>query len=240
MAVVARGCSASPFAVGGGAETTRHTPRRRPGAAAYCDGRRRKIRPGADDGGPAAADDPPMTRKKQAWEHFTATTAALPVVALVVAGCGGGGSATASATPATAPSGKAATVGAAANGTLGQILVDSRGRTLYLFEADSGTKSACTGVCAETWPPLRAGGKPLAGNGITASKLGTSARTDGKPQVTYNGHPLYLYTNDQHPGDVNGEGVNAFGAPWYALSPTGTRVLSASATSNPGEGGNGY
>jgi predicted lipoprotein with Yx(FWY)xxD motif len=179
-----------------------------------------------------------MTRSRPA--RFLATTAALPVVALVVAGCGGGGSATASSTSASAPSGKAATVGVAADGTLGQILVDSGGRTLYLFEGDSGTRNACTGTCAETWPPLRTSGQPVAGRGITASKLGTSARTGGTPQVTYNGHPLYLYTNDQHPGDVNGEGVNAFGAPWYAVSRTGTRVLSASGTSTPGQGGNGY
>jgi predicted lipoprotein with Yx(FWY)xxD motif len=170
---------------------------------------------------------------------FLATAAALAVIGPVVAGCGGG-SATASSTPAATPSGKTATVSVAANGTVGQVLVDSGGRTLYLFEADSGTMSACTGTCAETWPPLRASGKPVAGSGITASKLGTIARTDGKPQVSYNGHPLYLYSNDQNPGDANGEGVNAFGAPWYVVSPAGTRVLSASGTSTPGAGGNGY
>ena len=177
-----------------------------------------------------------MTRRRPIT--FLATTAALPLIALVVAGCGGGGgsAATASTAPATSSSGHAATVGVAANGTLGQILVDSQGRTLYLFEADSGMTSACTGACAATWPPLRASGKPTAGAGIAASKLGTSARSDGKPQVTYNGHPLYTYTGDQNPGDANGEGVNAFGAAWYALSPAGTRVFSAST----GGGGNGY
>jgi predicted lipoprotein with Yx(FWY)xxD motif len=180
-----------------------------------------------------------MTRRTPI--KFLAPAAAVSLVALAVAGCGGGGgSASASTTPAAAPSGKAATVRVAANGTLGQILVDSRGRTLYLFEGDSGTRSACTGGCAAAWPPLRASGTPVAGSGITASKLGTSARADGKPQVTYDGHPLYLYTGDQSSGDVNGEGVNAFGAPWYALSPAGMRVLDASATSTPGAGGNGY
>jgi predicted lipoprotein with Yx(FWY)xxD motif len=178
-----------------------------------------------------------MTRRSPT--NLLATAAAIPVIALVVAGCGGG-SATASTTPATTPSGKTATVRVSAGGTLGQVLVDSHGRTLYLFEGDPGTTSACTGTCAATWPPLRASGKPVAGVGITASELGTSARTDGKPQVTYNGHPLYRYSNDGRPGDENGEGVNAFGSPWYALSPTGTRVLSSSGTSTPGAGGNGY
>lgn len=183
-----------------------------------------------------------MTHRR--FAKFLATAAVLPVIALVVAGCGGGnGSATAasaSAKPATTPSGKAATVGVDANNTLGRILVDSRGRTLYLFEADSGMSSACTGACVGDWMPLRANGKPVAGSGITASKLGTIARSDGKPQVTYAGHPLYRFSGDQRAGDVNGEGVDEFGAPWYALSPGGMRVLSASGTSTPGQGGNGY
>jgi predicted lipoprotein with Yx(FWY)xxD motif len=118
-------------------------------------------------------------------------------------------------------------VDVAADGTLGQILADPEGRTLYMFEADAGTKSACTGTCALTWPPLRASGKPVAGSGIAPSKLATSARSDGEPQVTYYGHPLYTYTVDQQPGDATGEGTTAFGAAWYALSPAGTRVYSA-------------
>jgi predicted lipoprotein with Yx(FWY)xxD motif len=74
---------------------------------------------------------------------------------------------------------------------VGKILVDSQGRTLYLFERDSGTKSACAGACAVEWPPLRATGKPTVGGGANASIVATSNRLDGKPQVTYNGHPLY-------------------------------------------------
>jgi predicted lipoprotein with Yx(FWY)xxD motif len=129
----------------------------------------------------------------------------------------------------------------ASNGSLGNILVDSQGRTLYLFQADSGTKSACTGACATAWPPLRASGKPIAGTGITASKLGTATRSDGKPQVTYNGHPLYRFANDQSPGNANGQGVNAFGGLWYVLSPAGTAVTtSPSSSSSGGGGGGGY
>src|SRR3954470_11762777 len=118
-----------------------------------------------------------MTRRRPL--KFLTTAAALPVIALLVAGCGGG-SAPASTTPAAKPSG----VRVDANNTLGQILVDSRGRTLYLFEGHPG---ACAATCAATWPPMLA---------------------NGKRQVAYAGHPLYRYSGDQKPGDVNGEGVN--------------------------------
>jgi predicted lipoprotein with Yx(FWY)xxD motif len=169
---------------------------------------------------------------------FLSAAAAIPVIALVVAGCGSSNSATVSTSSATTSSGHTATVGAATNGSLGKILVDSQGRTLYLFQADKGTKSACTGACAVAWPPVRASGKPVAGSGITASKLGTTARSDGKPQVTYNGHPLYTFANDQKDGDTSGQGINAFGGLWYVLSPAGTTITSSGSSS--GGGGNSY
>jgi predicted lipoprotein with Yx(FWY)xxD motif len=153
---------------------------------------------------------------------------ALVVGALAAAGCGssGGSSATgSSAVPKTA-NGQSATVGIA-NENLGKILVNSRGHTLYLFQRDSGTRSACSGACAIEWPPLRATGKPTVGGGANASIVATSARSDGKPQITYNGHPLYLFSGDQKPGDTNGQGVNAFGGLWYALSSAGSQIVSA-------------
>jgi predicted lipoprotein with Yx(FWY)xxD motif len=162
---------------------------------------------------------------------ITLGAAAVPLVALAAAGCGGGGGATAASPPKTAPNPPpkaaarhAATVRVARNAKLGKILVDSRGRTLYLFKKDSGTKSACFGACATAWPPLRANGKPTAGSRVKASKLGTTKRSDGKPQVTYNGHPLYTFVMDTKPGQANGEGVNAFGALWFAVSPAGKQV----------------
>jgi predicted lipoprotein with Yx(FWY)xxD motif len=75
--------------------------------------------------------------------------------------------------------------------------------------------------------PLRATGKPTVGGGANASIVATSARSDGKPQITYNGHPLYLFSGDQKPGDTNGQGVNAFGGLWYALSSAGSQIVSA-------------
>jgi predicted lipoprotein with Yx(FWY)xxD motif len=158
--------------------------------------------------------------------------ATMPLLAAVaVAGCGSNTSG-APAPPKTT-NGQSAMVGVA-NENLGSILVASQGRTLYLFRRDSGTKSVCTGACAIDWPPLRATGKPTVGGGVTASIVATSARSDGRPQVTYNGHPLYLFSGDQKPGETKGEGVNAFGGLWYALSSAGNQIVGSSP--NPGIG----
>jgi predicted lipoprotein with Yx(FWY)xxD motif len=107
---------------------------------------------------------------------------------------------------------------------LGKILVDSRGRSLYLFKKDTGGKSRCSGSCAFNWPPLLVTGRPRAGSGIEASKLGTTRRSDGKTQVVYNHHPLYRFVADIKPGDTNGEGLTAFGARWFVVSPAGSQI----------------
>ena len=169
-----------------------------------------------------------------------ATVAAAPLIALAVAACGSGGGAGASPTAApTTANAAPATVGVAATG-LGQILVNSQGRTLYLFAKDTGPTSTCTGACATAWPPLRATGQPEAGNGTDAALVGTTPRSDGGPQVTYNGHPVYTFFQDQKPGDTNGEGVNAFGASWFALSPTGNQITAAAPSSSTSGGAGGY
>jgi predicted lipoprotein with Yx(FWY)xxD motif len=165
---------------------------------------------------------------------FLASAAVIPLAALAVAACGGGG---ATASPPKTSTGASATVGVA-NSSLGSILVGSTGRTLYLFKADGGAKSACAGACATAWPPLLATGKPTAGSGLTASKLGTITRSGGKQQVTYNGHPLYQFIKDQKPGQTTGQGVTAFGAAWFALTPSGSQA-SAPASSSGGGGGSG-
>jgi predicted lipoprotein with Yx(FWY)xxD motif len=107
---------------------------------------------------------------------------------------------------------------------LGKILVDSRGRTLYLFKKDTGPKSRCSGSCAVNWPPLLVTGRPVAGSGVKASKLGTTRRSDGKTQVVYNRHPLYRFVADTKPGNTNGQGLNAFGARWFVVSPAGNQI----------------
>jgi predicted lipoprotein with Yx(FWY)xxD motif len=116
------------------------------------------------------------------------------------------------------------------------LLVSSQGRTLYLFSKDSGTKSNCSGACAVNWPPLRAKGKPTVGNGAKASIVSTSARSDGTPQITYNGHPLYLFKGDSKPGDTNDEGLTAFGGSWFAVSPAGNQIAAPAASSGGGDG----
>lgn len=161
----------------------------------------------------------------------------LLLAALAVAGCGGGGHKNASSGSQKTASGKAATVDVS-NAGIGNILVDSQGRTLYLFSRDSGTKSACSGPCAVNWPPLQASGKPTVGNGATASMVSTTTRSDGTKQVTYNSHPLYRFSGDRQAGDTNGEGLNAFGGTWYALSPAGDQV--SPPAGNSGGGGGGY
>lgn len=108
---------------------------------------------------------------------------------------------------------------------LGQILVDGKGRTLYLFVADSGTRSTCnSSACVQYWPPVLTKGAPLAGAGLNASLLGTTKRQDGTTEVTYAGHPLCYFISDTKPGDVTGQGINGFGGPWYVVSPSGMLI----------------
>src|SRR6202045_2678874 len=159
----------------------------------------------------------------------------LAVLAAVVAGCGGGGATAASSAPPKTAGGQAATVGISNTG-IGQILVNSQGRTLYLFKADQGTKSACTGACAAAWPPLLVTGKPTVGSGVNASLLGTTTRPEGKTQVTYNGNPLHLFAPDQKAGETYGQGVSAFGAAWFALNSAGNQASGSSSSSTGGSG----
>jgi predicted lipoprotein with Yx(FWY)xxD motif len=174
---------------------------------------------------------------KRKCHNFLAATALVPLVAMAVAGCGGGDSSQATAATPKTSSGAAATIGVASNDSLGKILVDSQGRTVYLFQKDTGSTSTCSGECAVDWPPVTAKGKPTVGNGLTASKVGTTKRSDGSRQVTYNGHPLYLFEGDHNPGDVNGQAVNAFGAAWYVVSPAGAEITTQSSS---GGSSNGY
>ena len=113
---------------------------------------------------------------------------------------------------------------------LGPILVNSRGHTLYLFAKDRNAKSACSGSCAKFWPPLLSQGKTTAGSGVKPSLIGTTRRSNGSRQVTYNRHPLYMFVLDRRAGQTNGENNSAFGAKWYAVSARGTAVVKTSTT----------
>ncbi len=162
---------------------------------------------------------------------------------LAVAGCGGGGGATAATggSTAQAPS-SAATIDVSSSAGLGPILVDSQGRTLYLFQKDSNGGSRCSAACAQIWPPQLTKGNPKAGGGVDAAKLGTIKRSDGSMQVTYARHPLYAYTGDTGPGQARGNGLNAFGAVWNAVQPDGSQAAAGggSASTSGGSYGGGY
>jgi len=124
---------------------------------------------------------------------------------------------------------------AVASSTLGRIIVDGRGRTLYLFARDRHGRSACSGACATYWPPLIASGKLLAVRGAKASLLGTPRRADGRRQVTYRHHPLDRYVGDATKGQTKGQGLDLSGGEWWVLSPAGNKIVkSGSSTGNGG------
>jgi predicted lipoprotein with Yx(FWY)xxD motif len=127
--------------------------------------------------------------------------------------------------PATDAAQTQGTMVSTAKTSLGRILVDSRGRTLYLFQKDRSGKSACSGQCAAFWPPLITTGKPRVASGAKASLVGTARRADGRLQVTYNHHPLYRFAKDTRKGQTKGEELTAFGAEWFAVSPAGAKVV---------------
>jgi predicted lipoprotein with Yx(FWY)xxD motif len=126
---------------------------------------------------------------------------------------------------ASSSSTSAAKVGTASS-NLGRILVDSHGRTLYLFAKDRHGKSTCYGLCAGYWPALTTKGKPKAISGVRAALLGTTRRKDGRLQVTYRGHPLYRFSGDSSASKTSGEGLTDFGGAWWAVSPAGNKIVS--------------
>jgi predicted lipoprotein with Yx(FWY)xxD motif len=143
----------------------------------------------------------------------TAVLAVLAAAAVALAGLTGIAS-SATSKPATVKTGTS---------SLGRIIVDGQSHTLYLFEKDKGAKSACSGACAQNWPPLLTKGTPKAGPSAKASLLGTIKRADGTTQVTYNKHPLYTFLGDAGKrGSTKGEGLTAFGAKWYVVAAKGT------------------
>jgi predicted lipoprotein with Yx(FWY)xxD motif len=172
-----------------------------------------------------------MHRSTRAAAVAGAVSAALLVTA---AGCGDSGSSKAApaststtATPAKAapkpkpkPAGKKVTLHSSDYGT---ILADGRGRALYLFTHDTN-KSRCYGQCATAWPPLLTKGEPKAVGKVKQDLLGTVKRTDGRRQVTYNGHPLYYYVSDTRPGQVGCQAVLEYGGYWYVVDRAGKAI----------------
>ena len=147
-------------------------------------------------------------------------------LALVIAGCGGSGTGTGTGTGgygSAAPGAGAPRVPVtSAPSPLGTVLVDGTGRTVYLFEKDAAGRSACDGACASIWPPVPAAS--VADGSALKARLGVIRRADGKQEATYAGHPLYYYAGDQKPGDTSGQDLNQFGAKWYVVKPSGSKI----------------
>jgi predicted lipoprotein with Yx(FWY)xxD motif len=108
-------------------------------------------------------------------------------------------------------------------GTLGVVLTDQQGKTLYRFDKDTAKPpvSNCKDACQKAWPPLVAEGKQLTFTGVDEKVIGTITRSDGTKQVTINGWPMYTYAKDAGPGDINGQGM---GGTWFAATPEGKKA----------------
>jgi predicted lipoprotein with Yx(FWY)xxD motif len=180
--------------------------------------------------------------------------------ALLATACG-----SAAASSPSAPASSAAAAGSSASasttgtvittdaGSTGAFLTNGSGRTVYLWAKDGTNMSACSGACAAAWPPVPATGKLTAAGGAKASDLGTITRSDGTKQATYDGHPLYYFAGDSAAGQANGQGSDSFGAKWWLVAPSGTKITasdtaaaanapapSASATSGSSNAGGGW
>jgi predicted lipoprotein with Yx(FWY)xxD motif len=173
--------------------------------------------------------------------------------AAVIAACGSSGSSTSGSSTPPSPAASSATGSGAASGaalktasvgSLGTIVVDGKSMTVYRFDADTNKPptSHCTGSCTTFWPPVPAGTGTPQVQGVSASLIGTVTRDDGTKQLTLAGWPLYTYAGDKAAGDASGQGVNAFGATWWAVTPAGAKAASSSGSSpsmSP-SGGSGY
>ena len=178
--------------------------------------------------------------------------AALIAVGLLAAACGSSSSTATTTTAASSgstsstasgSSGSSGTVAVASVSGVGRVLVDSQGRTLYLFTPDKQSASTCTGACAAAWMPLMATGTPSAGSGVSASLLGTVHNPNGTVQVTYNHWPLYTFIGDTAAGQARGQGLSTFGGHWTALTSSGasaTASTSSGSSTSSSSGGNGY
>jgi predicted lipoprotein with Yx(FWY)xxD motif len=180
--------------------------------------------------------------------------ATITACALLIAACGSSSSSSSNTSSATAPpaaassTSSASTTASTAAATTGvtistatahgqTYLTGPSGRAIYLWVADTGDKSNCSGACAQAWPPVTTKGKAVAGSGVNAADLGTTTRSDGTQEVTYKGHPLYYFVADKTAGSTTGEGSDSFGAKWWLVSPAGTAITTGSSSETSGSSG---
>jgi len=157
--------------------------------------------------------------KSKSTATTTGTTAATtPAASSSEGGAYGAGGASSSSSGATA------VAVSTKHSKLGTILAAGpKHLTVYLFEADKGSSSACTGACEKVWPPVT-GSSATASASAKQAHLATITRPDGSKQVAYKGHPLYYYEKDKDAEDAYGQGSKAFGAGWYVLNPAGSKI----------------
>ena len=164
------------------------------------------------------------------YPRLLLAAAALAAAAVVAPACGsssGSGGGPYGSAPASAPAGPggAGTALTLRHTSLGSILTTGQGMTVYAFEADKGTKSTCSGACAQAWPPVTTASSHLTvAGGADKFLVGETIRPGGARQLTYGGHPLYTFAGDTSPGSTNGQGSTTFGARWDVLGPAGTEV----------------
>ena len=156
------------------------------------------------------------------------------VTSLTLAACGSSGYGSSSGTT---PTSQATSSGAlhTMSISLGTIIVDGNGMTIYYFAGDKGTQSQCNGACATNWPPVPAPSSTATVPGISA-QLGSTTREDGSKQLTVDGHPVYTFVGDKSAGDATGQGKSLNGGLWTVVSPDGKSIEGSAASS----GGNGY
>jgi predicted lipoprotein with Yx(FWY)xxD motif len=151
--------------------------------------------------------------------------------ALLATACGS--AAASPSAPASSAAGNSAsastngTVITTKSGSTGAFLTNASGRAVYLWAKDGMNMSACSGACAAAWPPVPATGQLTAAGGAKASDLGTITRSDGTKQVTYDGHALYYFAGDSAAGQTNGQGSDSFGAKWWLVAPTGSKITAS-------------
>jgi len=173
----------------------------------------------------------------------------LVAAAVVLAACGTSNAPTdpSTSSPAASAAAQAAGAGSVTIKTMstskGTVLANADGLTLYWFAKDTATQSNCNSSCATYWPPVL--GTPTAAAGTSLPHgFGTIKRADGQIQATYDGHPLYTYTGDTAAGQINGNGLNASGGLWWAVTPSGADLSapapSSSSSSSSGSGGGGW
>jgi predicted lipoprotein with Yx(FWY)xxD motif len=157
--------------------------------------------------------------------------------ALLTAACSSSGSSSSSSAAGTAS--PAAAAGSALvittkSGSAGAFLTDGSGRAVYLWAKDGKDSSACSGACAGAWPPVTTTGAVTASGSVNKADLSTITRSGGAKQVVYDGHPLYYFSGDSGPGQVNGQGSDGFGAKWWLVDPAGTSITAAVTVSSGG------